>query len=149
MHDAPPADVLHRMVEAMAPVEPELLETDWAGVPAQVRALTSQRALVVLVTPLEGAGSARSLLGMLPQLTSKHTVVVAAVTDPEVEAMTADRRDVQSTYRAAAAERTVIETGRIASAVARLGGQVVAAAPEDLPPALADRYLALKAAGRL
>ncbi len=149
VHDAPPSDVLHRMVEAMAPVDPELLETDWAGVPAQVRALTSQRALVVLVTPLEGAGSARSLLGMLPQLTTKHTVVIASVSDPAVVEMTTDRADVNSAYLAAAAERTLLETGRVAAAVGRLGAQVVTAPPEDLPPRLADRYLALKAAGRL
>ncbi|MFD1720085.1 DUF58 domain-containing protein [Amnibacterium endophyticum] len=149
VHDAPPADVLHRMVDAMAPIEPELLETDWAGVPAQVRALTSQRALVVLLTPLEGAGSARSLLGMLPQLSTKHTVVIASVTDPAVQTMTTERPDLQSAYLAAAAERSLLEAGRSAAAAGRLGAQVVAAAPEDLPPALADRYLALKAAGRL
>jgi uncharacterized protein (DUF58 family) len=149
VHAAAPSDVLHRMVDAMAPVEPELLETDWAGVPAQVRALTSQRALVVLVTSLEGAGTARGLLTMLPQLTSRHLVVIASVTDPAVMAMTIERRDLDETYLAAAAERTLLDTDRIAAAAGRLGAQVVTAAPADLPPALADRYLALKAAGRL
>jgi len=33
--------------------------------------------------------------------------------------------------------------------VRQVGADVVTAAPADLPPALADRYLALKAAGRL
>jgi uncharacterized protein (DUF58 family) len=149
VHAASPAEVLHRMVDAMAPVEPELLETDWAGVPAQVRALTSQRALVVLLTSLEGAGSARGLLSMLPQLTSRHLVVIASVTDPAVAAMTAERHDLDETYLAAAAERTLLDTERIAAAAQRLGAQVVTAPPADLPPALADRYLALKAAGRL
>jgi uncharacterized protein (DUF58 family) len=149
VHAAAPAEVLHRMVDAMAPVDPELLETDWAGVPAQVRALTSQRALVVLVTSLEGAGSARALLTMLPQLTSRHLVVIASVADPAVVAMTEERRDLDETYLAAAAERTLLDTDRIAAAAQRLGAQVVTAPPADLPPALADRYLALKAAGRL
>ena len=149
VHAAAPAEVLHRMVDAMAPVEPELLETDWAGVPAQVRALTSQRALVVLVTSLEGAGTARALLTMLPQLTSRHVVVIASVTDPAILRMTTERRDLDDTYLAAAAERTLLDTDRIAAAAQRLGAQVVTAPPADLPPALADRYLALKAAGRL
>lgn len=149
VHAAAPSDVLHRMVDAMAPVDPELLETDWAGVPAQVRALTSQRALVVLVTSLEGAGTARALLTMLPQLTSRHLVVIASVADPAVIAMTGERRNLDDTYLAAAAERTLLDTERIAAAAQRLGAQVVAASPADLPPALADRYLALKAAGRL
>ncbi|GAA2749530.1 DUF58 domain-containing protein [Amnibacterium kyonggiense] len=149
VHAAAPADVLHRMVDAMAPIDPELLETDWSGVPAQVRALTSQRALVVIVTSLEGAGSARGLLTMLPQLTSRHLVVIASVTDPAVAAMTTERHDLDETYLAAAAERTLLDTDRIGAAAARLGAQVVTAPPADLPPALADRYLALKAAGRL
>jgi uncharacterized protein (DUF58 family) len=149
VHAAAPAEVLHRMVDAMAPVEPELLETDWAGVPAQVRALTSQRALVVLVTSLEGAGTARALLTMLPQLTSRHVVVIASVTDPAILQMTTQRSDLDETYLAAAAERTLLDTDRIAAAAQRLGAQVVTAPPADLPPALADRYLALKAAGRL
>jgi hypothetical protein len=33
--------------------------------------------------------------------------------------------------------------------VRQLGGEVVTGAPADLPPALADTYIALKAAGRL
>ncbi|RIX28761.1 DUF58 domain-containing protein [Amnibacterium setariae] len=149
VHAAAPSDVLHRMVDAMAPVEPELLETDWSGVPAQVRALTSQRALVVLITSLEGSGTARALLTMLPQLTSRHLVVIASVTDPAVVAMTEERGNLDETYLAAAAERTLLDTDRIAAAAQRLGAQVVTAPPADLPPALADRYLALKAAGRL
>lgn len=149
VHDAPPSDVLHRMVEAMAPVEPELLETDWSAVPAQVRALTAQRALVVLLTPLEGAGSARGLLAVLPQLTRRHTVLVAAVSDPDVRRLTADRRDRDSVFLAAAAERSLLDAARLADAVRRSGADVVSATPADLPPVLADRYLALKAAGRL
>jgi len=149
VHDASSAEVLHRMVEAMAPVEPELLETDWTSVPGQIRALTSQHAFVVLVTSLEGAGSARGLLTTLPQLTRRHTVVIASVADPAVVAMTTDRGDRDAVYLAAAAERTLLETARLASAARRMGADVVSAPPADLPPALADRYLALKAAGRL
>jgi uncharacterized protein (DUF58 family) len=76
-------------------------------------------------------------------------VVIASVTDPEVVAMTGQRADLDDTYLAAAAERTLLDTERVAAAAQRLGAQVVTAPPQDLPPALADRYLALKAAGRL
>jgi uncharacterized protein (DUF58 family) len=114
-----------------------------------VRQLNSQHALVVLLTSLEGAGTARGLLTMLPQLTRRHTVVVASVTDPAVLAMTTDRTDRDAVYLAAAAERSLLETSRVAAAVRRVGADVVTGAPAELPPALADRYLALKAAGRL
>lgn len=143
------ADLLAKLTEMMAPIDPELLETDWSTVPALVRSMTTQRSLVVIATPLESPGATRALLTMLPQLTAKHLVLVAAVTDPLVLDATADRGDRQAVYRAAAAERALLDSERVGAAVRRLGGDVVAAAPLELPPAVADRYLAYKAAGRL
>ncbi|MEB0307532.1 DUF58 domain-containing protein, partial [Cryobacterium sp. 10I1] len=69
------AELLSRMVDTLAVIDPELLEMDWAGVPAQVRAITSQRALVVLLTSIDAAGASTGLLAVLPQLTRRHTVV--------------------------------------------------------------------------
>jgi len=143
------AALLSSMVTAMAPVEPELIEPDWSAVPGLVRSVTSQRSLVVVATSIDSPGASRGLLAMLPQLTRKHTVVVSSVTDPSVVAATRDRGDRDAVYRAAAAERALLDRARVASAVGRLGGDVVQGAPADLPPALADHYLALKAAGRL
>ena len=77
-------ELLARIVDTMAPIEPELIEMDWAAVPAlSVAPITSQRALVVLLTSIDAPGASRGLLSVLPQLTRKHTVVVASVTDPE------------------------------------------------------------------
>ncbi|KRF30742.1 DUF58 domain-containing protein [Yonghaparkia sp. Soil809] len=143
------ADLLAKLVDTMAPIDPELLETDWTAVPGLVRSMTSQRSLVVLCTPLESPGSTRQLLAMLPQLTRTHLVLVAAVTDPALLSAAEDRSDRASVYRAAAAERAMLDAQRVAAAVQRLGADVVTAAPLELPPAVADRYLAYKAAGRL
>jgi uncharacterized protein (DUF58 family) len=142
-------DLLHRMVTTMAPIDPELIEMDWSAVPGLVRSVTSNRALVVLATSIDAAGATRGLLSVLPQLTRKHTVVVASVTDPAVLAATLDRRNRTEVYTAAAAERALLDIARVSAAIRQLGGEVVTAAPADLPPALADTYLALKAAGRL
>src|SRR4051812_20632397 len=149
VHGATGAEMLSRMVDAMAPLEPDLIETDWTAVPAQVRALTAQRSLVVLLTSIDASGSSRGLLSVLPQLTRRHVVVVASVTDPGVLAATRDRSPRDAVSRAAAAERALLDTERVAAAIRRLGGEVVTGAPADLPPVLADHYLALKAAGRL
>jgi hypothetical protein len=75
--------------------------------------------------------------------------VVASVTDPEAEAAALQRGRRDDVYRAASAERALLDVARVSAAVRRLGGEVVTGSPSDLPPALADRYLALKAAGRL
>ncbi len=143
------AELLSRMVDTMALIEPELLEMDWAAVPAQVRAVTSQRALVVVLTNIDAAGASTGLLSVLPQLTRRHTVVVASVTDPVFDEARADLGTLDAVYRAAAAERALLDVFRVSDAIRRLGADVVTGPPADLPPALADRYIALKAAGRL
>jgi uncharacterized protein (DUF58 family) len=142
-------ELLAAMVDTMAPLDPELLETDWSGVPALVRSVTAHRALVVLLTSIEAPGASRGLLSVLPQLTRSHTVLVASPTDPAVLEATRNRSNRTEVYRAGAAERALLDAERVAAVIRRLGGDVVTAAPSELPPALADRYLALKAAGRL
>ena len=143
------AELLSRMVDTLAVIDPELLEMDWAGVPAQVRAITSQRALVVLLTSIDAAGASTGLLAVLPQLTRRHTVVVASVTDPTTLQATHERADREQVYRAAAAERALLDVARVAAAIRQQGADVVTGPPAELPPRLADHYLALKLAGRL
>ncbi|CAN5129894.1 DUF58 domain-containing protein [soil metagenome] len=142
-------ELLSRMVDALAPVDPELLEMDWAAIPARVREITNQRALVVLLTSAETPGSSRGLLAVLPQLTQRHTVMVASVSDPETFARTTRLGSRDEVYTAAAAERALLDVARVSAAVRQQGAEVVTGTPADLPPAVADRYLALKAAGRL
>ena len=143
------ADLMSRLVDTMAPIDPELIEMDWAAVPALVRSVTSQHSLVVLATSIDAPGASHGLLAVLPQLTRKHTVVVASVTDPSVLAATLERGDRTEVYRAAAAERSLLDVARVSAAIRQLGAEVVTGAPADLPPALSDTYIALKAAGRL
>ncbi|SEP52567.1 DUF58 domain-containing protein [Amycolatopsis saalfeldensis] len=141
--------LLPSLVNAMAPLEPSLVETDARGMVAEVLRRTRRRALVVLLTGLDPAPLEEGLFPVLGSLTSRHEVIVASVADPRVAEMARGRGDAEAVFDAAAAERAMAER---ASAVARLGQRgvaVVDAVPEELPPALADRYLALKAAGRL
>ncbi|MGV8913444.1 MAG: DUF58 domain-containing protein [Rhodoglobus sp.] len=142
-------DLLSKMVNGMAPVQPELIEMDWSAVPGLVRQATSQRALVVLATTAESPGSSHGLLAVLPQLTTKHTVVVASVTDPSIVDATHDRSNRDAVYQAGAAERALLDQSRVATAINQLGASVVSQRPSELPLALADHYIALKAAGKL
>ena len=143
------ADLLHRLVTAMAPLEPVLVEADWTRLAGAVNGTTRRRALVVLLTPLEPAAVEEGLLPVLPSLTAHHHVVVASVADPAVAAMAADLGSVPAVYDAAAAERTTALRRRTASALRQLGVEVLDRPPHDLPAALADHYLQLKATGRL
>jgi uncharacterized protein (DUF58 family) len=146
---ATPTELLPALVNAMAPLEPALVEADMAGLVATVLAGVSRRSLVVLLTGLDSAPVEEGLLPVLPQLVRRHQVVVASVADPAVAAMAHGRGDASAVYGAAAAERARLERQRVTDVLRRHRVEVVDAVPEELAPALADRYLALKAAGRL
>ena len=81
-------DLLHRLVNAMAPLEPALVEADWPRLIGAVTTRVRRRALIVLLTPLEPAAVEESLLPVLPTLTGRHRVVVASVQDPALAAAT-------------------------------------------------------------
>jgi uncharacterized protein (DUF58 family) len=142
-------NLLHRMVTALAPVQPTLLAADWSHIPVEIAAVSRQRSLVVLLTDLDTASLQEGLLSVLPALTARHQVVVASVADPQLVDMARDRHDVETTFRAAAAERAGLERRAAARELEMLGVEVVDEAPHHVPPALADTYLRLKAAGRL
>jgi uncharacterized protein (DUF58 family) len=145
----PAGAVLSAMVNAMAPLEPELVESDASGIVGEVLRHARRRSLVVLITGLDAAALEPGLLPLLPVLTSRHRVLLASVSDPRIAEMARGRGDAEAVYEAAAAERAIAERRRMTALLARRGVEVVDAVPEELPPALADRYLALKAAGRL
>lgn len=142
-------DLLPALVNAMAPLEAALVEADWTTVVSAVRSRVSQRALVVLLTSLEGAALDAGLMPVVHQLSAKHQVVIASVSDPRLAEMAAGRGTAEEVYDAAAAERSALDRATVSAHLSRLGVEVVDAPPHDLPPQLADRYLALKAAGRL
>ncbi|GAA4204149.1 DUF58 domain-containing protein [Actinocatenispora rupis] len=140
------AALLPRFADALAPVQPSLVETDFELVTGEILRAERKRSLVVLFTALERGALSEGLLPVLPALTARHTVVLAALHDPDVAAMAADRADP---YAAAAAERTLAERGRVRDALSRNQVIVVDAPADRYPSAVADAYLELKAAGRL
>ncbi|KAB1141905.1 DUF58 domain-containing protein [Streptomyces luteolifulvus] len=142
-------DVLPSLVNAMATLEPELVETDARGLTATALRTAPRRSLIVLLTTLDAAPVEEGLLPVLPQLTQRHTVLLASVSDPHVSRMAASRGNTEAVYEAAAAAQAQSERHRTAEQLRRHGVTVVDATPDELAPALADAYLALKTAGRL
>ncbi|MFF7763597.1 DUF58 domain-containing protein [Streptomyces griseorubiginosus] len=142
-------DLLPSLVNAMAPLEPELVETNARGLTATALRTAPRRSLVVLLTSLDAAPIEEGLLPLLPQLTQRHTVLLASVADPHIARMATARGNAEAIYEAAAAAQAQTERQHTAEQLRRHGVTVVDATPDDLAPALADAYLALKAAGRL
>ncbi|MFF2190977.1 DUF58 domain-containing protein [Streptomyces sp. NPDC058155] len=143
------SDALPALVNALSTLEPDLVETDARGLAATVLKSAPRRSLIVLLTSLEAAPVEEGLLPVLPQLTQRHTVLVASVADPHAQTMSTARGSVDAVYEAAAGSQAQSQRRRTSEKLQRYGVTVVDAVPDSLAPALADAYLALKAAGRL
>jgi uncharacterized protein (DUF58 family) len=139
--------LLPALVDAMAPVEPQLIDTDWDAAFAAARSLHSRPALVVLLTAQDEPEASRGFLASLPALAGSHVLVgTASDDDAGDEPGSASIEDV---YRSAARERSQHDADRVAVAIRRAGAEAITASSDELPPRIADRYLALKALGRL
>ncbi|MFC4140285.1 MULTISPECIES: DUF58 domain-containing protein [unclassified Microbacterium] len=143
------APLLPALSDAMAPVHAQLIDTDWPSAFAAIRSMTTRPSLIVVLTAQDAAESARGFLGAFPQASRATTVLVGSTTDDGIPLLARKRDSRADVYLAAAAERTMRDAENVADAVRRAGGEAIAADPESLPPRIADRYLELKAAGRL
>jgi uncharacterized protein (DUF58 family) len=142
----PRSAALGMITDALASVEPSLVESDGRLLASTVLAYARRRCLVVLLTDLQPS------VGLLPEfrmVAARHELLVGAVSDPRLLELAAGRGSAAEVYGAAAASRALDERARVAAALGRLGATVVDTTPERLPPALADAYLSLKGAGRL
>jgi uncharacterized protein (DUF58 family) len=143
------ADLLRAVTHLTAHVQPSLVETDWAGLVPEIARRSRHRSLVVLLSSLDPSPLMHGLAPVTPLLVQRHRVVLAGVSDPALTSMVERRSDLHDTYRAAAAAGFAEERRTASAHVQRMGLDVVDAEPDDLAPALADHYLALKASGRL
>ncbi len=143
------AALLPAMTDAMAPVHARLVDTDWVGAFAAIRGVSNRASLVVVLTAQDSPETARSFLGAFPTARRSTTFLIGSVSDEAIAALARARGSREDIYLAAAAERTMREAESVAEAIRRAGGEAISADPETLPPRIADRYLELKAAGRL
>jgi uncharacterized protein (DUF58 family) len=142
-------ELLPQMSRALSDVDPVLVESDAHAMVAAINARVRQHALVVLLTALEPSALREGLLPYLPALALRHTVVLASVRDERLEELASSRGDGPAVYDAASAAQAIAARDRMTAMVSRAGIEVIDAGPDDIAPRLADRYLALKAAGRL
>lgn len=149
----PPAHTrgqLSRVTEAMYALEPELVESDYAGAFSQTLARFRRRALLVIFSELAEQAVAETLLPALPLVLKNHIVIVASVADPEVTRWARSvPGEAGTSYRKAAAIAALEERRRLAARLRGLGATVVDQPPHRFSAALADAYLEIKSRGRL
>lgn len=144
-----PGRTLALFSDKMALLEPSLIELDAEGLTTHLITKVRRRSLVVLLTSIDAAPISEGLLPKIGRLTARHNVIVASVADPRIAQLATGRGTAEAVFAAASAELALGTRRQTAAELERHGVHVVDAVPDRLAPALADTYLALKAAGRL
>ena len=136
------------VVRAIFDVEPTMVDSDYE---LAFRAVGSgKRAFVLVLTDLLEEAAAQPLLDAMPVLARRHAVVVAGVTDPDLEQMVhTPPRAPADVYAAAVALDVLDARARVAAQLRRAGADVVEARPDLLPTACVGAYLRAKARARL
>jgi uncharacterized protein (DUF58 family) len=136
------------VVRAIFDVEPTAVDADYE---LAFRAVGSgKRAFVLVLTDLLEEAAAQPLLDAMPVLARRHAVVVAGVTDPDLEQMVHAPPQAPADFYAAAVALDVLDArARVAARLRRAGADVVEARPDLLPTACVGAYLRAKARARL
>jgi uncharacterized protein (DUF58 family) len=143
-------DQPHRIIDLLFGIQPRLEAPNYAGAFAGVLRRHRRRALMVLFTDLSERSVLEPLLRAVPVLLTRHVLMIAAVRDPEVEAMAraAPTTSAEAYEKAAASEFLEWRDGA-AALLRRMGVPTFDLHPHDLAGRMADEYLRIKALGRL
>ncbi|MDI1460512.1 DUF58 domain-containing protein [Catellatospora sp. KI3] len=142
--------LLPRLVDAVAPLQPAMVETDFELITSEVLRRERKRCLVVVFTALEPGALGEGLLPVLPKLAARHRVLIAAVHDHALTDLAATPLDHPGdVYAAAAGTRALADRERIAGALSRNGVTVLDFPADVFASRVTDAYLDLKASGKL
>jgi uncharacterized protein (DUF58 family) len=142
---------LQALRTALVPVQPTLVEPDYATAFRTLAARQHKRALLVLLTDVIDARAARSLLGHLTRGASRHLALVVALRNEALlgAARTPETPGVRALYTSAAAEELIAERATALQRMRDAGVVVLDVAPDAMAAAVVNQYLELKARGAL
>jgi uncharacterized protein (DUF58 family) len=136
------------IVRALFDLQPRPVDSDYARAFRLVAG--GKRSLVLVFSDLFDEAAARALIDAVPVIARRHAVLVASVTDPDLDHLVRDpplqARDV---YAASAALDLLSARARAATLLRGAGARVIEAPPRMLPGACVRAYLQAKARLRL
>jgi len=138
------------VLEALYSVEGTVEEPDYAGALRYLATRLGKRSLVVLMTDLAGTEPSRRLLGVLGSLTPRHLPLVITQRNREVESK-ADRvpESESEAFETSIAQTLLRDKAAALRLLSARGSLVLDVFPEELSVAAVNRYLEIKARGRL
>ena len=137
--------LLHHLYDYKTTPEP----SDFAAAAERLQTRQRRRSLVVLLTNLRGE-DASELVPALRILSERHLVMLASLRERTIEeARNKPVEGFNDALRFAAAEQYDTERSEVMATLQGFGVLTLDVPAEELPVALANRYLDIKAAGRL
>ena len=125
-------------------------EPDYARAMRYLAGRLSKRSLVVLCADLVGSEPSRRLLGSLSGLMPRHLPLLVTQRNRDVEARSrAEAATESDVFAASVAETLLADKASALRTLAARGALVLDVHPEELSVATVNRYLEVKARGRL
>ena len=138
------------ILEALYSVEGTVEEPDYGRALRYLAARLSKRSLVVLFTDLVGAEPSKRLIDVLAGLSPRHLPLVITQRNRVIEAKAlADVTTETDAFSAAVAEDVLRDKAAALRVLSSRGAMVLDVHPEELSVAAVNRYLEVKARGRL
>lgn len=141
---------LKRIIEAVFDARPQTVEPDYMGVLSYFASAQKGRSLMVVLTDLTDPTGSQLLLAGLASLSPKHLPFCVTLKDRQIDSLAADHTlSLDHIYRRAVATDLQQQRELALSVLVRRGCLVLDCPPQELSTQLVDRYLAIKAQGRL
>lgn len=141
---------LSSIVEAVCSVEPRTVEPDYAGALSFFASAQKSRSLMVVLTDLIDVTASQTLLAGMASLSPRHLPFCVTLRDRQIEHVAQQTSfSEQEIYRRAVATDLMTQRQLAFSQLQRRGCLVLDCPPQELSEKLVDRYLEIKARGRL
>lgn len=138
------------LLEALYKVQPQQVEPDYMRASAFLSTKRSKRSLVVLFTDILDSPQASSMVRGFGRLAPRHLPLAVTMADTEVLSMS--RRvpgDTQQMYEKVVAQNLLDDRASALEALQRLGALTLDVPADKLTISVVNKYLELKARGRL
>jgi uncharacterized protein (DUF58 family) len=149
----PPArgrEQMEAALEALYPIEPEMIEPSYARAFEFIAANSKRRSLVVLLTDLVDEQGSRELLTSLRLLRPRHLPLVVTIADRDLKAVVREAPvSAQALFTQSVAEEIITYRETALRLVESQGGLALDVTAAALAPALLEKYLQVKERGLL